>query len=179
MVMAGRGKAFRNIPYVVMLMLVSIAARCQPALCPFQEVQTQAANRDGKQPVVYINTQYGFRFNLPDDWRGFCVVHRQWSAGLEDRGPLLLIRNSAYTDEDPHEDIPIMIFTRNQWKRILQEKLIVSAAPCPPAEIAHNRRYVFCTPPRYFYDGYPGVEEVLAILGSQPMHTFRPKTHTE
>ena len=177
--MAGRGKAFRNIPYVVMLMLVSIAARCQPALCPFQEVQTQAANRNGKQPVVYINAQYGFRFDLPDDWRGFCVVHRQWSAGSEERGPLLLIRNSAYTDDDPHEDIPIMVFTRNQWKRIRQETLIVSPAPFPPAEIAHNRRYVFCTPPRYFYDELPGVEEVLAILGGQPMHTFRPKTHTE
>jgi hypothetical protein len=107
------------------------------------------------------------------------VVHRQWSAGSEEHGPLLLIRNSAYTDEDPHEDIPIMVFTRNQWKKILQGKLLVSAAPFPPAEIAHNRRYVFCTPPRYFYDELPGVEEVLAILGGQPMHTFRPKTHNE
>ena len=177
--MAGRGKAFRNIPYVGMLLLVAIAARCQPAICPFQEEQTQLDNRDGKQPVVYINTQYGFRFELPDNWKGFCVVHRQWNGGSEERGPLLLIRNSAYTDEDPHEDIPIMVFASKQWKRIQQGKLVVSAAPFPPAEIAHNRRYVFATPPRYFYDDLPGVEEVLAILGGQPMHTFRPKTHTD
>ena len=69
-----------------------------------------------------------------------------------------------------------MVFTHKQWKSVYKEDLVVSAAPFPPGEIGRNAKYVFATPPRFYYDFATGYEEVLDILGKQP-HTFAPAKH--
>jgi hypothetical protein len=91
-------------------------------------------------------------------------------------GPLIRIRHPKYTEDEPYEDIPIMVSTHKQWKNVEKEDLVVSAAPFPPGEIGRNARYLFATPPRFHYDFAKGYEEVLDILGKQPQ-TFAPAKH--
>ena len=159
----------RHIPYLALLLLVVVAARCQPA------GEKQPPGGDGKAPVSFISAQYGFRFDLPDDWRGFCVLQSHWGLPSEENGPVLILRSPEYTEDDPHEDIPIMIFTHQQWKKIVRGDLLVSTA-FPPEEIGRNTRHVFGIVWRDFNDNRTGYKEVFAILQNHPMHTFRPKT---
>ena len=48
-------------------------------------------------PVVYENTRYGFRFYLPETWKGYLIVEEQWkgtnNGELAETGPQLLIRH--------------------------------------------------------------------------------------
>jgi hypothetical protein len=130
-------------------------------------------------PVVYNNKQYGFAFTLPASWKGYTIQTTTWQgnapSGLTDtveHGPALIIRNPQWAQADPHEDIPIWIFTHDQWNRIQNAVLIVTAAPFPPEDLGHNAKFVFALPPRYFYDFLPGYEEVLKINANHPLHPF-------
>ena len=133
-------------------------------------------------PVIYKNKQYSFSFTLPASWKGYTIVTGTWQGTATkgsppeptsiERGTALRIRNPQWTQDDPHEDIPIWIFTHDQWNRTQNESLIVSAAPFPPSELGHNARFVFALPPRYSYDNLTGVEEVLKIIGDHPLHAF-------
>lgn len=137
------------------------------------------SSHPGKTPaVVYRNDQYSFCFTLPASWDGFTVVTGSWSGsapGDSDpthliKGPLLRIRNPRWTEEEPYEDIPVMIFTHKQWKAAQSDKMIVSAAPFGPSELAHNSRWVFALPPRYDYDFATGYQEVEKLLGEGRLH---------
>ena len=116
--------------------------------------------------VVYRNPQYGFCFLLPASWKGYTIVPEHWrgtdfSAGNKVvHGPQLLIRHPGWTADHPYEDIPIMVFTPQQWKKVVDVTMSVSAAPIGPEELGHNRRYVFALPPRYNFDALTGWEEV-------------------
>jgi hypothetical protein len=68
--------------------------------------------------------------------------------------------------------IPIMVFTLNQWKTLLQGKFLVDAGPIGPAELGHNARYVFALPPRYNDQAREGWQEVELIMVSKPLHAF-------
>lgn len=136
------------------------------------------------KPLEYRNNQYGFTFSLPDDWRGYKEVIDKWE-GYEvnntdsdnkpsEEGPLILIRNPNWTEQNPHQDIPIMVFTLNQWKKIQQGELSVSAAPIPPTELDRNSKYVFSLPARYNYAYQIGWEEVANILGNNSLKAFEP-----
>ena len=70
-----------------------------------------------------------------------------------------------------------MGITHKQWKSIAKDDLVVSVAPFAPAEIAHNRKYVLTSPPRFYYDFATGYEEVLKILGTQ-MRAFAPRKNS-
>jgi hypothetical protein len=125
--------------------------------------------------VTYRNKQYGFCFDLPPQWAGYKVIEEQWeggdyTGGVEASGPKLLFRSPQWTNADPREDIPILVFTTAQWTLIEKEKLIVSAAPVPPQEIAKNTRYVFALPPRWNYDGLPGLDEANRIVAGNSLH---------
>jgi hypothetical protein len=132
--------------------------------------------------VIYTNKQYGFTFTLPASWKGYTIVTGTWQGTATkgpppaptsiEHGPALRIRNPQWTQDDPHEDIPIWIFTPDQWNRVQDESLIVSAAPFPPDELGHNARFVFALPARYSYDNLTGVEEVLKINANHPLHAF-------
>lgn len=132
------------------------------------------ARSSKKASLVYVNRRYGFRFDLPADWKGYRVLVQQWDGTTQEEprrtehGPRIVIRDPRWTKAQPRQDIPIMIFTLAQWK----EDLVVSAAPIGPSELGRNSRYVFALPPRYNFaypDGYNEVEE---ILEKKPLHPY-------
>jgi hypothetical protein len=139
---------------------------------------TRATSMPLSLPVKYNNQQYGFIFSLPADWQGYSIYAKQWDGcplgGAEDcskaiHGPQIFIRNPNWTQANPYEDIPIMIFSLNQWSLVSQEKMAVSAAPFLPSELGRNQKYVFALPPRYNYDFRKGFEEVEKIMQSNPL----------
>ena len=127
---------------------------------------------EAQDSLAYENTEYGFKIDLPESWQGFSVIQKEWQGrdlsreGKDDQvaGPLVIIRHPQWTEEEPRQDIPIMVLTHEQWKAIQAEQLSVSAAPIPPQELGQNERYVFALPPRYNYDFPTGYEEVEQII---------------
>ena len=174
-------RVLRGLPVLLLLLLGTMMTR------EFAEGRSgrkalQVPTSDANLSTAYVNQEYGFRFDLPQNWIGYSIMQEQWGGTSpghvvqDETGPEFRIRHPKYTDEEPYEDIPIMVFRHKQWKEVQKEVLVVSAAPFPPEEISHNSEYVFATPPRFYYDFATGYEEVLRILGNRPMHTFAPKT---
>ncbi|RJE46909.1 MULTISPECIES: hypothetical protein [unclassified Dehalobacter] len=135
------------------------------------------ANGDNN-PVIYQNTVYGFNFALPDSWKGYSIVNEQWegiaidgsqSGRVIETNRLIRIRHPLWTPEQPRQDVPIMIFTLNQWTDLLNEKFSVGAAPMPPSELGRNSKYVLALPARYNYAFPIGFEEVEGILANGPL----------
>ncbi len=132
--------------------------------------------------VVYANTQYGFTFALPESWKGYKIVTLEWigfptdinGEGAGVIGPELSIRHPLWTEAEPRQDIPIMIFTIEQWDQIQQTKLTVGAAPIPPSELGRNSTYVFALPARYNYAFPTGYQEVENILAGHPLKPTEP-----
>ncbi|HHX96652.1 MAG TPA: hypothetical protein GX687_04220 [Clostridia bacterium] len=129
--------------------------------------------------VIYENTQYGFSFSLPEGWRNYEIRSEQWE-GLPlgedsndskdvETGPLISIRHPEWTSADQRQDIPIMIFTLDQWESLEKEEFHIGAAPMGPKELAHNSKYVFALPARYNYAFPKGYEEVEKILEGNPL----------
>ncbi len=131
--------------------------------------------------VLYTNTRYGFTVTLPDDWKGYGAVEGRWrgyvllpdgTTGPDTiTGPQVTIRHPLWTESQPRQDIPIMVFTRAQWRSVTQQTLVVSAAPIGPRALARNARYVLALPPRYNFAARPGAEQVDTILAH---HAVRP-----
>lgn len=125
--------------------------------------------------IVFENTQYGFRFKMPGSWSNFTVVAEQWEGlsiggSTEDKivetGHVINIRHPLWTAQSPRQDIPIMIFSIDQWDLLKKEKFHIGAAPVGPKEIGRNGKYVFALPARYNYAFLTGFEEVERILES-------------
>ena len=136
--------------------------------------------------VVYQNTQYGFNFSLPESWKGYSIVNGTWKGFANTgpagdttvaQGPLISIRNPAWTAAKPYQDIPIMVFTLSQWGALQLNKFYVSAAPINPSLLGFNATYVFALPARYNYAFPAGYEEVDKILASKPF-TSLPSSGT-
>jgi len=132
------------------------------------------------EPIVYRNTQYGFCFRLPADWKGYQIVKERWRGGVPNReapgtariisGPLIQFRNPEWTQADPYQDIPIMVFTRAQWRTKEKEGIVVSAAGVDFGAIGRNANYVFAQPPRWFgYIEVAGLEEVGTWMSQNPL----------
>ncbi len=142
-------------------------------------------NQSDSMPIIpqeasleYENTQYNFTFTLPLSWEGYSIVQEQWQGQFIDEsdsepltGPKILLRNPLWTAETPRQDIPIMVFTLDQWNLVQAEKVAVSAAPIPPSELGQNEEYVFALPARYNFAFLPGFEEVESILKKNPLVT--------
>ncbi|MHC1719795.1 MAG: hypothetical protein AB9844_03715 [Clostridiaceae bacterium] len=131
--------------------------------------------------ILYINSQYGFTFILPKSWEGYAIVTEEWEGyniggnetpKVTDKGPKLSIRHPKWTKDVPRQDVPIMVFTLDQWNRVQQEKLSVSAAPIPPSELGRNSKYVFALPARYNFAFPEGFEEVEDILDGNPLKGY-------
>ncbi|MDX9871293.1 MAG: hypothetical protein RBT41_02595 [Clostridia bacterium] len=127
------------------------------------------------EAAAYENTQYGFRFALPESWQGYTIVTEKWeglgigSDQAVENGPLLSLRHPDWTEPSPRQDIPILIFTTAQWASLEQEKFHIGAAPIGPSELDRNSEYVFALPARYNYAFPAGFEEVEEILQSNPL----------
>lgn len=144
----------------------------QPKLMP-KIIKT---NDNQVLPVKYISTEYGFNFTLPSTWSGYSVFNGNWTGNMLEAtdgqkiiGPEIIIRHPLWTVESFRQDIPIMIFTFNQWDLILQGRLFLGAAPINPSELGRNTKYVFALPARYNFAFPTGFEEVSKIINSKPL----------
>lgn len=128
--------------------------------------------------IVYQNKEYRFTFKLPKTWENYSIVTEEWeglsipTSGTEkvvETGPMISIRHPKWTSENPRQDIPIMIFTLEQWDLLQQEKFHIGAAPIGPSELNRNEQYVFALPARYNFAFPTGYEEVEQVLESKPL----------
>jgi hypothetical protein len=131
--------------------------------------------------TVYKNTQYGFSFSLPNTWNNYSIITDKWEGisikGQDmgktvESGTTISIRHPQWTSQNPRQDIPIMVFTIDQWNALKNEEISVGAAPIPPTELGRNNKYVFALPARYNYAFLTGYEEVENILKGNPLKTF-------
>ncbi|NLV49814.1 MAG: hypothetical protein GXY20_03865 [Clostridiales bacterium] len=144
------------------------------------QTQTPADTR----PVTYKNTDYGFNFTLPADWKGYSIVYGKWEGlgsggkaggNADTAGPVISIRNPGWTKQVPRQDIPIMIFTLDQWKRLQNDKFHVGASYDKPGELGRNHKYVFAIPAGYNRDFREGYRQVETILKSKPLKPTKAK----
>lgn len=125
--------------------------------------------------IVYKNTQYGFRFTLPAGWKGYSIITGNWegydveSGRITESGPMISIRHPQWTSQNPRQDIPVMVFTIDQWNLLQKEAFHIGAAPMGPSELGRNDSYVFALPARYNYAFPTGYEEVEKILENHPL----------
>ena len=134
------------------------------------------------ESIQYENTQYGFRFTLPESWKKYSILTDEWkgnritdqsSNSVSETGPMIEIRHPQWTSQNPRQDIPIMIVTLDQWSQIQNEELLVGAGPIPPSELGRNSKYVFALPARYNYAFPEGSEEVEVILEHHPLQPIQ------
>ena len=177
------------------IFIVAIYPALQSQAAPPRQAQPQTsaqpANQSDpstprtKKSVVYCDKKYGLRFFLPKSWKGYSILREEWTgrpvteeteseAPHPETGPEIIVRHPLWTDNDPRQDIPIMIFTHAQWRLVQNHELAVSAAPVPPCELSHNAQYVFALPPRYNFAFETGYEEVGKILARNSMRSLCP-----
>ena len=132
--------------------------RCLIAASPRQAGTNSAQNGGAESPtdkhIVYKNKRYRFRAVLPASWKGYSILISTWSGAVMDEhgqftsktetGPLITIRHPLWSETEPRQDIPIMVFTSAQWRIV--DSMILSAAPVGPGEIGRNKKYVFALP---------------------------------
>ena len=99
-------------------------------------------------------------------------MNDEWQMIREERGPAIWIRHPLWTEENPRQDIPIMIFTKAQWSIVEKDRMILSAAPIGPGEIGRNKKYVFALPARYNYAFPVGWEEVEKIIVENSLQPY-------
>jgi hypothetical protein len=121
----------------------------------------------------YKNSEYGFGINFPDSWKGYTIEKTNWDGiGIDTTneqqkytGTLLVFKNPQGNSEHMWQDIPIMVFTPDIWKLVVEEKIAVSAAPIGPSKIGENEKYIFATSPRWYgFTDTGGVDEAIAIV---------------
>ena len=137
-----------------------------------------AAAKNGKaEAAVYDNTQYRFQFWLPPEWASCTAEEKTWDGDMLNKGakaesgPLIILRHPLWRD-DFNENIPIMVFTKAQWKLIEDDAMTVSAAPFSPDRIGENKTYVFALPPRWSNATDIPQDEIQKILESNPLHAY-------
>ena len=103
--------------------------------------------------IIYTNQDSGFELTLIDSWRGYSVMTNSWKGRVDGiqkyAGPEIIIRNPNWTETKPWQDIPVMVFTPEEWSLIESENMAVSAAPIGPQELGRNSKYIFALPPRW------------------------------
>jgi hypothetical protein len=162
------------------LLIALIVAGLGIVVCgiPAILIKNKSANKKSLSIIEYRNTQYSFSFSLPESWKGYSIVEDKWEGSAlggdvtVEQGPIILIRHPQWTLANPRQDIPIMIFSLNQWGSVLLGKFHIGAAPIGPKELGRNSKYVFALPARYNYAFPTGFEEVEQILENNPLDAF-------
>jgi hypothetical protein len=141
-------------------------------------IKNRSANQKSLSIIEYRNSQYGFSFSLPESWKGYSIIEDRWEGSAlggdvtVEQGPIILIRHPQWTSANPRQDIPIMIFSLNQWGSLQLGEFHIGAAPIGPEELERNSKYVFALPARYNYAFPTGFEEVEQILENNPLEAF-------
>ncbi|MGB7745211.1 MAG: hypothetical protein WBL41_20740, partial [Terracidiphilus sp.] len=145
----------------ILFFCAALAPAFAPALSKDSQNSTPVATAT---PIVYRNTQYGFCFRLPADWKGYKIVT---VPGV--RVPELLIQHPKWTADDPRPEIPIMVFTREQWKLGESSDMNWNVAGLEPTEIGRNQSYVFAQPPGWIEsEDAEGMDEVRTLMLQNP-----------
>jgi hypothetical protein len=122
--------------------------------------------------IVYRNSDYGLAFSLPATWTGYTVLLRQWESRqyqpssdrevVVAKGPAIVFRDPRWKATSPRQDIPILVFTREQWEANRQEGIFAGGVVY---EISRNQRYVFGIYSRFNADdsieGWKEAEEIV------------------
>lgn len=124
-------------------------------------------------PLRYHNSQFGFTFFLPANWKGYSILMQQWNAELHsfdyqtvigiESGPIIVLRNPHWKADEPYQDISIIVFTRRQWDFAKPQRLFVGAGGIE-YEISHNAKYVFGINSRHNWGEFNGWEETGKIV---------------
>lgn len=183
--MNNNNKTFKIISGVFLIAIVFLAIYFnfikkddgQPNVKPVATTTNQTAVSN-----VYKNSNYGFSLTLPDSWKGYTIVNDEWngyadSVNISEQnaaqvGPLIFIRHPKWTEDVQRQDIPIMVFTLDQWEKIQNDEFHIGAAPINPSELGRNSKYVFALPARYNFAFPVGYEEVDQILELKPLKAF-------
>ncbi len=178
-----------NKRYVTFLLLAQFSLQGLLSGCtPSQDTSVSAAptpepTTRSEETIDYHNNEYGFSFSLPLSWKGYAIGMDKWEGYTSDslkgdvvveQGPLISIVHPSSTPQHPRQDIPIMVFTIQQWDHLQRGDWHIGAAPIGPLELGRNGYYVFALPARYNYAFPEGWEEVEQILSDHPMRTFEP-----
>ena len=145
---------------------------------------SSSTNTDSNS-ILYNNTKYGFNFILPKSWQGFSIIAGNWqgndiaSGKVTESGPMLSIRHPKWTSKNPRQDIPIFVFTLNQWNLLQKEEFHIGAAPIGPSELGRNNIYVFALPARYNFAFPIGYQEVEDILKNHPLKPIQISQSTD
>ena len=128
---------------------------------------------------VYTDNQYGFSIALPNSWVGYTILNSQWegrdiaTGTVTEHGPEITLRHPLWTEANPREDMPVMVFTTAQWAIVNSGKIALGAAPIAPGVLGKNSKYVIALPARYNYDYKTGWEEVDTLVNQ--LKVFEPK----
>jgi hypothetical protein len=167
-------------PLKILLILIALAAIGILGYSAWMKSGSQPGVT-GSDSIEYRNEQYGFSVTLPKTWQGYTVSVDKWTGYASGDqlgetvftdGPVVSIHNPKWTPEHMYQDIPIMVFTFQQWNDLQADKFHIGAAPINPSELGQNVKYVFALPARYNYAFPPGWEEVEQILQGKPLKAF-------
>jgi hypothetical protein len=122
----------------------------------------------------YRSPLYDITFSLPPGWQGYSVMTQTWggqtyspatdSLVATERGPMIVLRHPQWKAGAPYQDIPVLVFTREQWAAYRQGRFEVGAGGFQ-FEIGHNLKFVFTISTRYNADdsvqGWKQVDEIV------------------
>ena len=138
---------------------------------------SQQTAAEGRQTgAIEYESPYGFCFSLPEGWKGFSTIYDRWQGYSRvggtavTGGPVVVIRNPKWSTSSPHQDIPIIVFTLQQWQS-LGKDFVVTASGVAPNQLGRNSKYVFAIPARYNYSYPEGWQEVDKIIAGHPLHS--------
>jgi len=125
--------------------------------------------------VVYNNSDYGVEVALPETWEGYKIIQDNWEGYMLNdsgeqvlsntfTGPIIVIRHPDWTEEMPRQDIPVMVFTKDQWNDLIHDVFDVGQASMAPKALSENQNYVFALSAQYNDEYLTGFEEVLSIV---------------
>ena len=146
-----------------------------------------APRQPANLPLRYHNAQYDFTFFLPSDWEGYSVKTEPWQADLRsadyqkvigtEHGPILIFRHPRWKAGNLYQDIPILVFTRNQWDAVIPQRLFVGAGGTID-EISHSAGFVFGINSRHNWTELEGWEQTGRIV-QQNMAAGMPHLYSD
>jgi len=164
-------QVYINFPSLTIISILGLLGGCTPS------VASSLPTAQPEKTIEYHNTEYGFSFSLPASWKGYSIITDIWQGYTEnesqevivEQGPIISIRHPLWTSKNSRQDIPIWVFTINQWNSLQQNQYSISAGGIT-SELCRNNKYVFALYSRYNFGELPGFEEVITIFDGNPLH---------